>query len=203
MSDNTSDPAALRRDLALVRDADRGAPKAVDALGDRLRQVPVFVGRILRRLGRRLSAADRDDVQQDVCVGIIRRLDSYHGLASLDAWIYRFCQYTLQNRFRAGRIRTEELDFEVADERMEPASNDEFVDRVIGVVRTMGGLEAEVIRLRCFEGLPFAEIGERLGKKTATVKTLFHRGVERVRARVGAPESVAPRARRLGEEHGN
>jgi len=38
-----------------------------------------------------------------------------------------------------------------------------------------------VLSLRYFEAMPYAEIAEVLGKKVGTVKSLIHRGLERLR----------------------
>lgn len=175
----------LREDAELVRRASDGEPRAVDEFAEHLRQVPRFLSRIMHRYRHNLQPQDREDLAQEVCKNILERMPRFAGRSSLDAWIYRFCEYTLLNHVRRLRHRPQELDFEVPEQTPESDHEAEFVDRVHAALEALGGTEAEVIRLREREGLNFAEIAARLGRKPAAVKSLFHRGLEQIRARVG------------------
>ena len=53
-------------------------------------------------------------------------------------------------------------------------------------------LERESLLLRYFQHFEIAEVAETLGKSTHQIRSLCHKGVKRLRARLGTPD-VRPR----------
>jgi RNA polymerase sigma-70 factor (ECF subfamily) len=168
-------------DRDLVRAALAVEIPAIEQLALRLRCIPRILGAWNQRLGRPLDEHDLADLTQDVTVIILQKLDEYAGRAPLEAWIYRICRLELMNgvrRKRRTRVRQASLT-DNADEGALADVQSEAVDVEVlhaGLER-VGGVEAEAIRTKHFEGLTFEEIGERLAIPVNTAKTRYYRGM--------------------------
>ena len=163
----------------------------MDRFGDRLRCIPRFLAAIDRRAGRRLAPEVLEDLAQDCAVRVLERLPDYLALAPFEAWVHRICFLSYMNAVRTARrnaARSTALDEQqlAADgDRLAMLLRQEAVEQ--GLER-LGGIEAEVVRIRHFEGLDFDAIGARLGEKPATVKTRYYRGFRKLRGLLEAAE---------------
>ena len=172
-----------QRELALA--ALRGEPVAVARLARNMRIIP----RILRVLNRRFASPfndqDIEDLSQDIVVLAWQRLDRFQGQVPFDSWICKFCEFTLRNRLRRDRIRkTSALD-KVPEEALPQTVPEDFNEEAFErLLEKLPEPEAQVIRPRCTEGVSFKEIGKRLGLPSNTVKTRYHRGIQRLRTRL-------------------
>jgi len=192
-SDDTAEPPrpateAHKTDLRLTRAVLDGDARALDELIDRLRCVPRILGGLNDRSGRILSDAELADLGQDVLIIIWEKLRTFEGHATLETWAYRFCSLTWRNRFRRTirRRRLQAGGFEATVENLaapevKPAGEFEAIE--IGL-EELGPPQAEVIRLKHFEGRTFDEIGDVLGLPTNTCKTHYYRGLNWLRRRM-------------------
>ena len=177
-------PSEFRADLVLVAAALRGASPAIEQLVLRLRCVPRILGAWNQRLGRPLDEHDLADLAQDVTVIILQKLDDYAGRAPFEAWIYRICRLELMNgvrRKRRARTRNgaqvEDLAELIAGEDGSAATAGSDAELLHAALERVGGVEAETIRIKHFEGLTFEEIGARLAIPANTAKTRYYRGM--------------------------
>lgn len=138
-------------------------------------------------MGLRLQPDEVADLSQEVLVQIWRRLDSYEGRGSLETWAYRFCYYQLLNSIRRGQRRGKALPLDDENEiAAEPAQKPslEAYDLLARCMDELGDPAAEVIRQKHYEQRTFGEIGELLDLPKGTAKTLYYRGLARLRSRL-------------------
>lgn len=181
-------PQAHRRDLELVRRVLRGDSRAVEELIQRLQCVPKILYRVNERFRGHTSESDLSDLSQDVLVLIWQKLRTFQGRSTLETWAYGFCVMVSLNRSRrAARRRTVHqggYDAAVRDLAAPEESRPVAFEAVEIGLRDVGASEAEVIRLKHFEGKTFREIGEQLEISTNTAKTQYYRGLDLLRRRV-------------------
>ena len=141
----------------LAERASAGSPDALAALYDRH---AAGVHRVAFSLLR--SAAEAEDVVQDVFLGLPRALRSYAGRGSLEAWIGRVAARTALMRMRARRRRRED---ELAADADPRATRDAPVERV-ALERALAALP-EALRvvfvLKVVEGYSHEEVAEMVG----------------------------------------
>lgn len=159
----------------------------MDLFVERMRCIPRIVAFLNRKHGRGLSPEDQADLSQDVFAKIWARLASFQGEASLETWVFPFCDLTMRNRVRKQArlpisVENEESVMPAAqgDDRSAdtPLPMDlEFVDRSLGEIP---GDEAEVIRLKLYDDITFETLSEQLGISPNTAKSRYYRGIKRL-----------------------
>ncbi len=176
-------------DLARVRDYLAGRPGAAAWLEGQLRLVPRMAQHLAARRGG-LGAEDLQDVAQEATLTALRRLEGYHGLAAFGAWLHHVVINTLRRHYRRRRgLETSRPDLEPTDPRAtDEAVAREQAARLRRAIDQIGGVEAEVIRMRHFEGLDFPNISERTGIAIATLRTRYYRGLEKLKRRLSPPD---------------
>jgi RNA polymerase sigma-70 factor (ECF subfamily) len=175
-------PADLHTfDLDVVRGVLARRPDALDDFVERMRCVPRILAAYNARLGRQLDEHDLADLTQEVLVQVWRRLPEYEGRSELEGWVYRFCVLQTMNALRRKRRGDHhELDESFPESRVpEPSSGHDEVEE--GLARVPGN-EAVIIRLRHFEGMSLKAVAERLGQPASSVKSRYHRGLDRLAA---------------------
>ena len=174
---------ACRSDLALVSAARAGRLDAMDVLVDRLRCVPRILAARNARIGSPLGGHELEDLSQDTLCVVWRKLGEYNGSARLETWVFRFCFLELLKRLRDRRNTPRPTaDLEVSQEwaSSSSAGSIDFDDIHQGLARIEPD-EAEVVRLKHFEGLTLREVGERLGQSENTIKGRYYRGIRKLR----------------------
>jgi RNA polymerase sigma-70 factor (ECF subfamily) len=173
-------------DLALVRRVLRGDRGELALLAERLRCIPRALQLLDRRNGRLLGPEELADLVQDVLVLAWRKLGEYEGLSSLEGWAYGMCALEYRNALRRGRRLRQEARAIAsrAGAPVEAARDPDpwAFEEVHEGLRRIGREEAQVIRLKHFEGRTFEEIGRGLGLSPNTVKTRYYRGLQELRA---------------------
>jgi RNA polymerase sigma-70 factor (ECF subfamily) len=122
------------------------------------------------------SAADADDVLQDVFVGLPEALRTYQGRGSFVGWLGRVAARTALMRMRR-RTRRREVPFDAAGDLpsagAEPRGDERAaIDRALAALPE--GLRA-VFVLKEVEGYSHAEIGEMLGIRAGTAEVRLFR----------------------------
>ncbi|QPC91900.1 RNA polymerase sigma factor [Mesorhizobium sp. INR15] len=120
------------------------------------------------------NRADAEDAVQTAALRGLERLGSYDELRPFKAWwfaILRNC--CIDTMRRAQRRPTWAMAGDVADERSdEPAPDWEALDRAL---ETLSDNHREIVRLRYFADLSYAEIAEALSIPAGTVMSrLYH-----------------------------
>lgn len=156
---------------------------------------PRLFGYLARLTGSRQRA---DDLLQEVFVRVVRRIGDYEHDGRFDAWIFRIATNVARDHVRLSKRRRHidgadagsqdngEAIRRVADHHGGPPdaaseARDEL-DRLQEAMATLSPGEREVICLRHFSGMSFAEIAELMGTPIGTALARAHRGLGRLRA---------------------
>lgn len=154
-------------------------------------------GLTLRMLGRDDEARD---ATQETFLSAYRNLSKFRGEAKFSSWIYRIALNICNTKLR-GRVknvvsieeRQETVGFELADDAEDLSGNVQKEQIAHHVRKALGGLPAEmrqVIIMKEYEGLKFAEIANVLGIPVSTVKTRMYTGLSELRKRLGHLKSA-------------
>ena len=124
---------------------------------------------------------DAQDLTSQTFVIALERLASYRGEGSVQAWLLGIARYRLLNHRRNRRhtVALESVDG-VLPAPLDPAEEVETLlqrERVVRALRGIAPDRAEAISLRFFGRLNTAEMAQTLGKSTAAVRMLIHRGL--------------------------
>ncbi|HXG65396.1 MAG TPA: sigma-70 family RNA polymerase sigma factor [Blastocatellia bacterium] len=166
-----------------------GEPEAFNMLVRRWERH--IYGLTLRMLGRDDEARD---ATQETFLSAYRNLAKFRGEAKFSSWIYRIALNICNTRLRDRPRGTVSLDEQREESGLEPAA--EFQDLGGGIQqeqvtrlvrRALQALPAEmrqVIIMKEYEGLKFAEIADILGIPVSTVKTRMYTGLAELRKRL-------------------
>jgi RNA polymerase sigma-70 factor (ECF subfamily) len=169
--------------LALLKDAQRGAPAAYDRLYN------LYVDKIFRyvyaRLGQRETA---EDLTADVFVRLIQVLPRFsvnaeRPVASFSAWLYRIASNLLTDHRRRQQHR-QHADLadhaHLAGGGLSPdqhATAAEEGQIVIQALAELGPEQQAVVLYRFAEQYSTQEVADLMGKTTGAVKALQHRAL--------------------------
>lgn len=127
----------------------------------------------------RISAADVDDLTQEVFLRGLERLGSLREPAAFGGWIATIARHAASDRLRrAPREVTLAEDLEAP----EPAGE---AWAVVRLIRQLPEAYREPLVLRLVEGMSGPEIAERTGLTPGSVRVNLHRGYEMLRERWG------------------
>jgi RNA polymerase sigma-70 factor (ECF subfamily) len=143
-------------------------------------------GAIYRVLG---ATEDSRDLCQEVFLKAYRALGTFKREARFSSWLYQIALNACRDRLRRRRGRTQvSLDELLAEEPLQsgPSALElvEAHDLARAVQLAMSALpheQREVIALKEYQGLTFAEIAEALDVPVSTVKTRLYRGLGQLR----------------------
>jgi RNA polymerase sigma-70 factor, ECF subfamily len=154
---------------------------------------PIY-GLSLRMLGR---DEDARDVCQETFIAAFRNLRKFRGDAKFSSWLYRIALNACHTRMRKqGGVFQHSLDqededgrkFELADTASEQTADRMQRDQRASLVRkALQALPAEmrqVIIMKEYEELTFAEIAEVLQVPVSTVKSRLYTGLQLMRGRL-------------------
>ncbi len=154
---------------------------------------PIY-GLSLRMLGR---DEDARDVCQETFLAAFRNLRKFRGDAKFSSWLYRIALNACHSRLRKQGVAVEHsIDqddedgrkLELADREVEPMPERLHRDQRAALVRkALQALPAEmrqVIIMKEYEELTFAEIAEVLQIPVSTVKSRVYTGLQQMRARL-------------------
>jgi RNA polymerase sigma-70 factor (ECF subfamily) len=190
---------------------DQARAGSAEQLGQLLERYRHYLGLLTRiEIGRRLQAKlDASDLVQETLLEAHRHFAKFRGSneAQFVAWLRQILAASLANLLRRyfgtqGRdIRLERelqgqvdqssqlLDRGLVDPRSSPSHQVARHEQALVLANALQRLPEdyrEVIILRHFEGLPFAEVGRRLERSQDSVEKLWVRGLARLRQIMGA-----------------
>jgi RNA polymerase sigma-70 factor (ECF subfamily) len=190
VSDSSRDDLAslVARAQALESEA---FDRLVDLYGRRV------YGFLLRTTGRR---EDAEDLLQEVFLRLVRMLPSYSHGGNFEGWLFRIAANLGRDRIR--RLRRSPIVASLAQEGDEqggggagawdrpdesaPAPDgamvrEEQIDRVQAALSRLPDAEREVVLLRFYSNMSFAEIAEAMGTPLGTALARSHRGLGKLR----------------------
>jgi RNA polymerase sigma-70 factor, ECF subfamily len=173
----------------------RAQPPAFGQLYD------LYYGRILNYVYRRtLDVAAAEEITSNTFFNALRALPKYDNRGRFAAWLYRIATNEIRLHHRSGRNRPEgnsQWREEFGRVRFSsPWAVDPLEEDVEEKMRQFARLHdalsrlperyQTVLALRYFEALSLAETAAVLGKRLGTVKSLIHRGLERLKRQLEA-----------------
>jgi RNA polymerase sigma-70 factor (ECF subfamily) len=173
---------AAPSDEALVAAYVRGGPDG-DAAFDQLvtRYERRVFGICYRYFG---DAAEAEDAAQEAFVILLRRASTFTGAARFSTWLYRVTTNACHDlaRRRGRRPRTvadlEELSAHASAE--DPLTSLELAADLERALAVLDPVSRQAVVLHDVHGLPYADVGERLGLPVGTVKSRIHRSHARL-----------------------
>lgn len=149
-----------------------------------------YAGRVRGYL-RRQGAEDADDLTSETFLGAFRTIGSFRGDEdAFRSWLFSIAHRRLvdERRRRSRRPRGLPVDGgglpAVTDGGIEEAVaglSDSVVERL---VRELPRLQRDVLLLRVVAGLPAEEVGRLVGRRAGAVRTIQHRALATLRARL-------------------
>lgn len=151
----------------------------------------LYYGKILGYIYRRtLDAGVAEELTSNTFFQALRALRHYEHRGHFAAWLYRIAtnEINLYRRNAAHRHESNHQWQAELDRIWFVSPNPGTEEEVEEKMRSFAHLHAAVerlpekyrlaISLRYFEAMPYAEIGEVMGKRLGTVKSLVHRGLK-------------------------
>src|SRR4029450_11984057 len=177
-------------DEDLVQAFQRGDTAVFDILVQRWDRK--IQGAIYRFVG---ASEDARDLCQEAFLRAYRGLRTFKKDARFSSWLYQIALNVCRDRLRRRRGRTlvslDELDESGQEAAVLPgpsplelAEARDISDRVARAVASLPDEQREVIVLKEYQGLTFAEIADVLGVPLSTVKTRLYRGLVQLRQRL-------------------
>lgn len=181
-----ADDAADDETLAVrARGGDRGAFELLYR-----RHVAVVYARLSRLVG---PVPERDDLTQDVFLGLYRALPRFRGDAAVTTLLYRItANVAFDHLRRRGRRPAEPLDATmlaalVSDDASpeERARRGQALARVFAALDRLSAKKRVALLLRVVEGLGFEQIGAIVGTSADTAKKRAQHGLRELSALLG------------------
>jgi RNA polymerase sigma-70 factor (ECF subfamily) len=157
---------------------------------------PAILNYCLRRTG---DAELAQDITAETFVKALKNIGRFEWRksGSFSAWLYRIAGNELASYFRKGQYRAVSLEYLRESQGFDPASRQELEAELIAAqeklarhqeflacqqqIKELPVKYQEVIALHFFAGKSHQEMSEILGKPVGTVKSLLHRGLEKLR----------------------
>lgn len=145
------------------------------------------IGRIARSYAK--SVAEREDLQQDIAMGLFRALPTFRGECSERTFVLRLAHNQALSTLTRRRARREdgEVPAELADLAPDPevlAGLSQRMRAVFGAIHTLPWGQRQVLTL-ALEGLSHDEIGEVVGISAGNVAVRVSRARAELKKRLG------------------
>ena len=129
---------------------------------------------------------DADEVAQKTFLSVYKNLTRFEGRSSLKTWIFRIAMNFSKNLIRdRGRREGEEITERMAAEENSMEEKIETHQRRQIVKEAMENLpprQKEVLQMRAFGQLSFAEIAQAIGISTSAAKVNYHYAVKALKS---------------------
>lgn len=182
-------------DLSLVQLAQRGDPRAFDAL---VRRYQHRVVKLVMRYVR--DPAEAEDIAQEAFIKAYRALPRFRGDSAFYTWLYRIAINTAKNALASRKRSPIEYDLDRADgdepnhevaARMKDtatpealALTEEIRSIVTGAIDALPEDLRKAIQLRELEGMSYEEIANEMECPVGTVRSRIFRAREAIDARL-------------------
>ena len=192
-------PAAVSSDEVLVRRARSGEAAAFDELAGRHRRAAYLLA--VQLLG---NADDALDATQDALLSFYDTLDRFESARPVRPWLYSIVRNRCRDLLRRRRVRRSEplagedgetWRPELVDARADPQRDALAGDLRRSVWQALGGLapeHREIVVLRDYQDLSYAEIADVLDIPQGTVMSRLHRARKQLAAALAhlAPDTT-------------
>jgi len=123
---------------------------------------------------------DVDDLATNVYISFA---EQYHKIDAIENWLRRvlfltFVRWYKQNNMR----RTIELNEEITADDSNLRTDEGFdVNAILKILDNLSEEKQEIVKLRFWGDLKFAEIAQKLNKNEAAIKKMFYRTIEEIK----------------------
>jgi len=117
---------------------------------------------------------DVDDLTQNVYLAFA---EQYHAIGEIEKWLRRvlFLNFVKWNKSNKKRFYSELKENIPAPDSVSETADMIDADNVLSMLDTLSKEKQEIVKLRFWGDLKFAEIAEKLNKNEAAVKKMFYR----------------------------
>ena len=164
--------SAAMRDEELVSRIKDGDTESFDIL------IKAYRTKTYRKVQKLVPAEDAEDVTQDIFLNLVRSIDNFEGKSAFATWFNRIvanrvADYHRKMFRRKSRITSE--DEALTNEPTQEANNDlEIEDLLMSLPKHY----REVIMLKVYHNLSFAEIASVLDMTYEAVRSRYRRGIK-------------------------
>ena len=143
-----------------------------------------YFRRQLARIGR--SAADAEDLVQEVLLAIHTRRHTYDPVEPLTPWVHAIARYKLIDHLRRTRTSLRDVPIDeapdlIAQEDQDSTESTHDLGKLLGQLPEKTRRAIECVKL---EGLSVAETASRCGLSESNVKVSVHRGLRALAAAI-------------------
>lgn len=172
--------APFATDLALVHRVRLGVADAGDLFAGRMQCVARILRTHGRRFGLRLAGEELDDLTQQVLLRVLTKLPTYAGRASLESWVFSFCDGELRNLARRRRRTRRCPPLRTSDDG-DPAAHEQRAAEVQKALLRLRTGDRRLVLQKHFEGHTLEHIARATGVNLNTVKSRYTRALARLR----------------------
>lgn len=162
----------------LLEQSKQGDDKAFNHLSSIIRTISHSYFKSKFNYGKLSSADDADDLANDIFISFAKQ---YREINSIEKWLRRVLFLVFVNYYKKQKTRS----FTEFDESFfgEDDSQEDRIDsqKIAEILPQLKPPKDEIIRMRFWEGLKFAEIAEKLNKNEASIKKMFYRTLEEIK----------------------
>ena len=154
----------------------------------------------LVRYLRAWSVNDPEDVAQEAWIGFSRALGSFEGdFSGLKPLLFFIARRRVidERRKSSRRPHTQDFDFEPAmnfDATTQAAEYDLSLDRALALIRTLPGVQSEIVALRVIADLSPSQVAQHIGRSEGYVRVNYFRAIQKLAELSGASELFNPDA---------
>jgi RNA polymerase sigma-70 factor (ECF subfamily) len=136
-----------------------------------------------------LDHNEAEDVVQETLLAMLCRLGTLRDNGRFWPWIYRIAWSKIQNGHRARRLRSG-LEADLLHKTAAShgfASDDSPLDtqqQIAAAVEQLSGRHRDILQLRCYDDLDYAEIAVRTRTTAERARTHFHRAKKSLKERL-------------------
>ncbi len=183
-----------------------GSAKPEDAVSI-FREDPAFLDAFvaethpqLVRYLRAWSVNDAEDVAQEAWIGFARALSSFEGdFSGLKPLVFFIARRRVIDEMRKSsrRPQTQDFDCEPAmnfDATTQGAEYDLSLDSALALIRTLPGVQAEIVALRVIADLSPSQVAQHIGRSEGYVRVNYFRAIQKLAELSNARELVNPDA---------
>jgi|GEM_PF-1677695 len=138
-----------------------------------------------------------DSITQDVFVRVLRHADKFDPTQAVRPWLYTIAANLCRDYLsKQGRRNTVEMAVEPPaplDGPLEQLATNEECARVKKAVQELPEIYREIVVMRIYEQLPYAEIAAALDIREGTARSRMEYALNRLRKALSPKESVGPK----------